>query len=117
MDIVEATRLRFRPERITTLFVGESAPAGGDFFYYGRSVMTRYMREAIENALGKTDDFLATFKAYGWYLDDLSLVPVDKLSKPERMRICAAAQASLAERIASYQPQAIVTVCSVLRTS
>ena len=68
MDIVEATRLRFRPERITTLFVGESAPAGGDFFYYGRSAMTCYMREAIENALGETDDFLATFKAYGWYL-------------------------------------------------
>src|SRR5229473_704723 len=45
MEAVEATRARFRPERITTLFVGESAPDSGDFF-------TR-------------------FKAYGWYLDDL----------------------------------------------
>lgn len=109
-NVVEETRLRFRPERITTLFVGESAPAGGDFFYYGKSAMTRYMREAIENALGETDDFLSTFKGYGWYLDDLSLIPVDKLPKPERLRICAESQTSLSERIVAYQPQAIVTV-------
>jgi hypothetical protein len=69
--VVEATRLSFRPERITTLFVGESAPASGDFFYYGKSAMTRCLKEAIENALAKTDDFLEKFKRYGWYLDDL----------------------------------------------
>jgi hypothetical protein len=110
MDVVEETRLRFRPDRIATLFVGESAPAGGDFFYYGKSAMTRYMREVIENAFGETDDFLSTFKRYGWYLDDLSLVPVDKMSKPERLRVCAEAQVGLTERIAAYQPQAIVSV-------
>src|SRR5947207_15177296 len=110
METVEVTRLRFRPEQITTLFVGESAPASGDFFYYGTSAMTHYMREAIESALGKTDDFLETFKGYGWYLDDLSLIPVDKLPKPERLRTCVAAQASLTERIAAYQPQVIVTL-------
>jgi len=110
INIVEETRRSFRPERITTLFVGESAPAGGDFFYYGKSAMTRYMREVIENAFGKTDDFLSTFKGYGWYLDDLALIPVDKLPKPERLRICAEAQTGLTERIIAYQPQAIVTV-------
>ena len=35
--------------------------------------MTIYMRTAIEHSLGVTDDFLATFKGYGWYLDDLRL--------------------------------------------
>ena len=53
MEAVEATRTRFRPERITTLFVGESAPASGDFFYYGNTAMLRYMREAVEDSLVK----------------------------------------------------------------
>jgi hypothetical protein len=70
-----------------TLFVGESAPASGDFFYYGTSAMTRYMRRAIEDALGPANDFLASFKGLGWYLDDLVLTPVDKLARSERIAI------------------------------
>ena len=79
MEDVETTRLAFRPGRITTLFVGESAPFNGDFFYRGDPLMTRHMRTAIENSLGATDDFLATFKGYGWYLYHLVLTPVDHL--------------------------------------
>ena len=110
MKAVEATRTRFRPERITTLFIGESAPASGDFFYYGNNAMLGHLRVAVELALGKSDDFLAAFKAYGWYLDDLVLEPVDKLSLLEREEKCLGAQISLADRIAQYQPLAIVTL-------
>jgi hypothetical protein len=35
MEKAEAARTSYRPERITTLFVGESAPDSEDFFYYG----------------------------------------------------------------------------------
>lgn len=109
IDVVEQTRRAFKPEKIMTLFVGESAPASGDFFYYGTSAMTRYMRRAIEDALGPTDDFLTCFKGLGWYLDDLVLVPVDKLERVERIATCRAAQTDLAVRIAEYRPEAIVT--------
>jgi hypothetical protein len=109
-EAVEATRTRFRPERIMTLFVGESAPASGDFFYYGNNAMLSHMRNAVQLALGNSKDFLATFKAYGWYLDDLVLEPVDKLSPAQRKLKCLDAQASLANRIAEYQPLAIVTL-------
>jgi hypothetical protein len=61
--------MRYRPEKITTLFVGESAPDGGMFFYLGNSQLLRNMRSIVEQVLGETDDFLATFKAYGWCLD------------------------------------------------
>jgi hypothetical protein len=110
MDKVEKTRLAFRPAKIATLFVGESAPASGDFFYYGTSAMTRYMRRAIEEELGSTDDFLSSFKGLGWYINDLVLVPVDKLARAERIAACQAAQADLAARIAAYKPKAIVTL-------
>ena len=107
---VETVRRSFRPERITTLFVGESAPHSGDFFYCGNTGMQTYMRDVVEQAFGPTDNFLKTFQSYGWYLDDLVLEPVDKgFSKLARKAKCLGAIESLAKRIAVYQPQAIVS--------
>jgi hypothetical protein len=108
---VEAIRADFLPERVTTLFVGESAPFSGDFFYVGNTHMVQHMRSAVERSLGKgSGDFLERFKALGWYLDDLVLEPVNHLSKSERLAKCREAQQSLADRIAKYRPQAIVSL-------
>jgi hypothetical protein len=111
---VETVRILYRPERIKTLFVGESAPHGGDFFYYGDNAMWSHMRRAVELAFGRSDDFLKTFKSYGWYLDDLVLEPVNHLSKPERKLKCLVSQKSLADRIATYRPEAIVSVLKTI---
>jgi hypothetical protein len=110
METVEAIRKRFLPEHISTLFVGESAPHSGDFFYCGDTAMSAHMKRAVESAFGKTDDFLKSFKAYGWYLDDLVLEPVNHLPKLERLAKCFDARESLADRIRSYQPKAIVSL-------
>jgi hypothetical protein len=112
---VETTRLAFRPSRITTLFVGESPPFNGAFFYRGNPPMTRVMRRAIEESLGATDNFLETFKAFGWYLDDLVLDPVDHLDDRERRAMCVAARCKLAERVAEYQPLMIVSLLRSIR--
>ena len=110
LEVVEGARKRFRPERITTLFVGESAPVSGDFFYFGNTALQRFMERAVEDALGKGDDFLEQFKGYGWYLDDLVLTPVNHLTRSERNAQCSAAQDNLAARIAKYRPLAIVSL-------
>ncbi|MET3841003.1 hypothetical protein [Bradyrhizobium sp. OAE829] len=110
LEAVEATRARFRPATITTLFVGESAPVSGDFFYDGNNAMLTHMKRVVEQALGVNDDFLRRFKAYGWYLDDLVLTPVNHLTKRDRDAQCLGAQASLAARIAEYKPLAIVSL-------
>jgi hypothetical protein len=102
VETVEEIRNRFLPERITTLFVGESAPYSGDFFYSGHNAMLAHMKRAVELAFGKTDDFLKSFRAYGWYLDDLVSEPVNHLPKSERIAKCLDAQRSLAERIKVY---------------
>jgi len=93
-----------------TLFVGESAPSSGDFFYYGNSAMSRYMQRAVEPSLNESGNFLKNFKAYGWYLDDLVLTPVNHLTRSQRKAKCLGAQNSLADRIAEYQPLAIVSL-------
>jgi hypothetical protein len=110
MEAVEAVRARYRPERITTLFVGESAPIGGAFFYLGDNAMLSHMRSAVELALGESRNFLERFKAYGWYLDDLVLTPVNHLTGLQRVAKCLDAQRNLADRIAAYRPEAIVSL-------
>lgn len=107
---VETTRALYRPEQITTLFVGESPPNNGGFFYYGNNAMQSHMQRAVEDALGADGDFLTRFKRYGWYLDDLVLAPVDHLPKPLRKQKCAAARDDLARRIEKYRPGAIVSL-------
>jgi hypothetical protein len=110
MEAVEAVRARYRPDQIKTLFVGESAPYSGDFFYCGDNAMLHHMQRAVEMALGESSDFLKSFKAYGWYLDDLVLTPVNHLTKSQREAECLGAQKSLADRIAVYRPEAIVSL-------
>jgi hypothetical protein len=51
----------------------------------------------------------------GWFLDDLVLTPVDHLPSAERKAQCLSAQASLADRIAEYQPAAIVIVLTCIK--
>lgn len=107
---VERIRKAYRPRRITTLFVGESAPHNGTFFYCGDTMMLRQMRAAVEDAFGPSANFLAAFKSYGWYLDDLVLEPVNQLRRSERRTKCSRAESNLAERIANYKPSAIVSL-------
>ena len=114
-ELVEAVRAQYRPERIITLFVGESTPYSGAFFYCGDSAMFRHMRRAVELVLGESDNFLKTFKAYGWYLDDLVLTPMNQLTKSQRKAKCLDAQKSLANQIAAYQPEAIVSVLMLIK--
>jgi hypothetical protein len=116
VEPVELTRLRYRPERITTLFVGESAPAGGTFFYYGDSGLRRYMEAAVLGTNFRvTGDFLEWFKSRGWYLDDLVLTPVNQLTRAHRRAAWSGAKDCLAERIIAYRPRAIVSLLLGIR--
>jgi len=104
MTTFEETRRSYKPKRITTLFVGESAPHGGTFFYNQNSGLFREIRKAFH---GK-DLFLEDFKRNGFYLDDLVLEPVNHLENKDRRSRCRTAVASFAERLKHYSPKAIV---------
>jgi hypothetical protein len=101
-------RMDHRPARITTLFIAESAPIGGTFFYYGNGHLGRYLQRSIEEVLAGDGDFLERFKSYGWYLDDLVPAPVDHLTPRERRAAHLGAAQDLQRRIAEYRPLAIV---------
>jgi hypothetical protein len=58
-----ALRARHRPERVTILFVGESPPACGQFFYNRDSRLYRAMLHAFESVDSAitNDNFLGVF--------------------------------------------------------
>jgi hypothetical protein len=114
MPNLEHLRRRFKPAVIRVLFVGESPPAGGTFFYQGNSNLARYTEEAFaaayERRFKNSAAFLRFFKGLGCYLDDLCLVPVNNLERAERVEHRKAGIEPLAGRLATYRPQAVVAV-------
>lgn len=105
---VETLRAKYRPKKIRVLFVGESAPAGGVFFYKQTGQVHGQFRHVLAPHIGDSPSFVDAFKQAGFYLDDLVLEPVNWLSGSERRTIHAASTHSLAERMKIYEAPHVV---------
>ncbi|MGH9678017.1 MAG: hypothetical protein ACRD36_13015, partial [Candidatus Acidiferrum sp.] len=75
MNDIEKLRCSFRPKHITTLFVGESPPHGGTFFYKRDSLLYHRMKEAFSAG----ENFLTEFKANCFFLEDLVQYPINQI--------------------------------------
>ena len=108
----ELLRKQYRPDRIRILFVGESPPASGRFFYQADSGLYRAIRETFIQAFPplKDTEFLDSFCALGCYLIDLCGEPVDDMTRGARRHACRKGEKRLAQRIRALRPHAIVTV-------
>jgi hypothetical protein len=110
---IEQIRSRFRPSEIDVLFVGESAPASGKFFYNMNSSAFRETRKAFSNYLGRpfgNDEFLDWFRERKFYLDDLVMKPINKEGDKQRSCACTDGIPDLALRIAGYRPKHVVAI-------
>ena len=118
-DPGEALRQRYRPDDIVVLFVGESAPAGGTFFYQADSNLFRATREACTLAFGNVPDgpaFLWWFRDKGFWLCDLADRPVNRnRGRPRKLEVNAGV-AGLAAVIADAQPDFVVSVKTSIET-
>ena len=72
--------------------------------------MVRHMKAALGFTNVSDAAFLAQFKSWGWFLDDLALVPVNQLPEADRKQSCRAAVANLAKRIAQYDPEVVIVL-------
>ncbi|MBI3474591.1 MAG: hypothetical protein HY010_02580 [Acidobacteria bacterium] len=108
----ERLRRRYRPADVRILFVGESPPASGRFFYRADSGLYRAIRDAFEIAFPgiKETDFLASFQALGCYLVDLCGIPVDRMEPRRRKRTCQDGELRLSRVMERLRPKCIVTV-------
>lgn len=115
---IETVRLAYLPSKTKVLFIGESPPAGGTFFYLGDSILASATMAAFAKAFDCSFDhvseFLDFFKAQGCFLDDLCHVPVNKMDdncrEGERIR----AEPALAERVRSYNPDFVIVVMKAI---
>jgi hypothetical protein len=108
----ETLRRRFLPSRLRMLFIGESAPASGRFFYRADSGLYRAMRDAfraVDPGIGE-DNFLSAFKEAGCYLIDLCADPVDQLPADLRRAVCLASEPRLTRAIRRLRPGKVATV-------
>lgn len=108
----ERLRRRYQPARVRMLFVGESPPASGRFFYRADSGLYRAIRRTFLSAFPdlKDADFLESFRKLDCYLVDLCGNPVDNMPGKQRRFACAQGEVRLAAIIRRFNPEVIVTV-------
>lgn len=108
----ERLRESFRPAHIQLLFIGESPPASGRFFYSANSGLYRAMRMAFQIADATIDDenFLALFQKRGCYLTDLCDEPIDQLGPHERRARRRNGERDLARQLRRLRPMMIAPV-------
>lgn len=109
----------FLPEQVRILFIGESPPASGRFFYRGDSGLYRAVREVFQTADRSISDesFLFRFRECGGYLIDLCADPVDRLEPHARRVACLASEPSLSRRMRRLRPEMVVSLARSIRAN
>lgn len=112
----EALRRSFLPREVRVLFVGESPPAGGTFFYAADSGLYRATRDAFNEALPELrgGDFLQQFSALGCYLDDLCHEPVNHLNATERLNSRRRGESVFAQTLRDLRPRVVVILLKAI---
>jgi len=107
MSEIEKIRGSFRPAQTTVLFIGESAPSSGKFFYCANTKLFREMKKALDG----DEEFLGKFKDRGYYLDDLVSYPINQFTKAREKRPHYDASVEpLAGRIAVEKPTSAIII-------
>lgn len=112
-DPRERLRARYRPDDLQILFVGESAPAGGTFFYQADSNLFGAVREAAIRAHGPLAEgasFLDWFRDQGFWLHDLSAKPVNRSRGRPRKDAVEAGTFRLARLLRETDPEHVIVV-------
>jgi hypothetical protein len=109
----EDLRRAYRPDNVRWLFVGESSPASGRFFYRANSNLFHAVRRAFEDALGPMPTgtaFLEEFRDRGGWLVDLADQPVNRSRGRPRADAVNSGVARLAATMTETEPELVVAV-------
>jgi hypothetical protein len=101
------------------LFVGESPPASGRFFYNRDSGLYRAVLEAfhlVDSSI-VDENFLTRFRSAGCYLVDACGMPVDRMEPVARRTACLEGEPLLQRRIRRFQPETIVSLVRSIRAN
>jgi len=111
----EDIRNRYLPSSVKVLFIGESPPIGGAFFFLGKSILFNATKVVFEEFYNKhfldPFDFLNFFKNSGYFLDDLCHEPINHIEdKTLREKLRLDNILGLSDRLKDYNPRRIISV-------
>ena len=105
----EKERNNFKPSKTKILFVGESRPFGGTFFYDENSNLYRYTKEAFKKA--QIGFSILKFKEMGCWLYDVCKEPINHIeSNSAKRKIIEKYIPDLISVIKDLSPQYIIVV-------
>jgi len=105
----EEARMEYRPTHIKTLFIGESRPAGGNFFFNENSNLYNATKEAFEK-VSSVHFNCEIFSQYGCWLYDVCDVPVNNLLRSERRKLIREGITTLRNTLQTLDPEYVVVV-------
>ncbi len=109
-SIYENLRNGYKPVNVEVLFVGESRPQGGTFFYQKNSALYRETKKAFNSYFAKDVFTLDNFKQWGCWLYDICESPVNNLNNHDR-RLLIHENVSRLEGIVNQESPKIIIVC------
>ena len=104
----EAKREEYKPNKVKILFIGESRPQQGTFFYFGDSNLFIYTKQAFEKA--NVNFTLDKFKELGCWLYDVCNRSVNHFTKDARDAEVKKGLPALINIIENLKPDFIVVV-------
>ncbi len=116
-EAMAQTRQQYKPETVKILFISEAVQPGKVFFYNKNSNVFRAIKEAFAKVFGdfkNDEEFLNFFQSAGCYVDYLCPDLINGLLPQVRQQVRTAGIKPLSERLALFQPGAVITVIKVL---
>ncbi len=105
----EEARMEYKPRRIRALFIGESRPIGGTFFFNENSNLYKATKIAFEQASSAYFN-CDKFRQYECWLYDVCEVPVNDLSSSERRRLIKEGIPALKNTIKELNPEFVFVI-------
>jgi len=117
METAAALALRYKPEKVKILLIGEAPGKADKNFYLANTNLFRTVYAAFKELYGgfsSAEEFLQFFKTAGCFLDHLSSEHTERHDLTKRKLERQNGIVSLSERLKIHQPETVIILMKAL---
>jgi hypothetical protein len=124
VESFRAARDQYRPDQVKVLWIAESPPTSGSYFYFQKTTGKDHLFRETMRAVGiwpakeimkrgvDKQPLLERFRSNGFFLIDTCPYPVDKLKDSERKRAILDGTSGVVKLVSELNPSGIIIVKS-----